>query len=50
MEKVKADLKNGDISEDEKAKSEDDIQKLTDKYVGQIDKTLENKEKEILNI
>ena len=50
MDKVKADLKNGDITEDEKAKNEDDIQKLTDKYVGEIDKILENKEKEIMNI
>lgn len=50
MEKIKADLKNGDITEDEKAKSEDDVQKLTDKYVAQIDKILENKEKEIMNI
>jgi len=50
MEKVKADLKNGDITEDEKSKSEDDVQKLTDKYIAEIDKTLENKEKEIMNI
>ena len=50
MEKVKADLKNGEITEDERAKSEDNIQKLTDKYVAEIDKILESKEKEILNI
>ena len=50
MEKIKADLKNGEITEDEKAKSEDNVQKLTDKYVAEIDKLLENKEKEIMSI
>jgi len=50
MEKIKSDLKNGDITEDEKSKSEDNVQKLTDKYVAEIDKILENKEKEIMNI
>ena len=50
MEKVKADLKNGDITEDERTKLEDDVQKLTDKFIAEIDKMLENKEKEIMNI
>ena len=50
MEKIKNDLKNGDITEDEKSKSEADVQKLTDKYVAEIDKIYENKEKEIMNI
>ena len=50
MDKVKADLKNSEITEDEKNKKEEDIQKLTDKYVAEIDKILENKEKEIINI
>lgn len=50
MEKIKSDLKNGDITEDEKTKSEDNVQKLTDKFVAQIDKILEDKEKEIMNI
>ena len=50
MEKIKADLKNGEITEDEKTKSEDNVQKLTDKYVAEIDKMLENKEKEIMSI
>ena len=50
MEKIKNDLKNGEITEDEKTKLENDVQKLTDKYVAQIDKIYENKEKEIMNI
>lgn len=40
--------KNGDISEDELKDNEDKIQKLTDKYVGQIDKAVESKSKEIM--
>ena len=50
MDKVKNDLKNGDITEDEKTKQENDIQKLTDKYVAEIDKMLQTKENEILTI
>ena len=37
-------------SEDEKKVFEDKIQKLTDKYVEEVDKLLENKEKEIMSI
>ena len=37
-------------SEDEKKVFEDKIQKLTDKYVEEVDKMLENKEKEIMSI
>ncbi len=42
--------KNGDISEDELADNEDKIQKLTDKYVGQIDKAVDAKSKEIMTV
>ena len=42
--------KNGDISEDELKDNEDKIQKLTDKYVGQIDKAIESKSKEIMTV
>ena len=42
--------KNGDISEDERKDNEDKIQKLTDKYVGQIDKAVESKSKEIMTV
>ena len=38
------------ISEDERKKAEDDVQKLTDKYVGEIDRITQAKEKEILEI
>lgn len=50
MDTAKAKQKNSEISEDEKSNLEDKIQKLTDKYIAEIDKILENKEKEIMNI
>ena len=50
MDTVKDEQKRSEITEDEKADFEDKIQKLTDKYVAEIDKILENTEKEIMNI
>lgn len=50
METVKTKQKNSEITEDDKARKEEEIQKLTDKYIAQIDKVLENKEKEIMSI
>ncbi len=43
-------LKDKEISEDEARNAEDAIQKLTDKYVAEIDKLLEAKEKEMMEI
>ncbi len=43
-------LKDKEISEDESRKAEDNIQKLTDKYIAEIDKLLEAKEKEMMEI
>ncbi|MFZ0391813.1 MAG: ribosome recycling factor [Calditrichia bacterium] len=40
--------KNHDISEDERDKRLDDIQKLTDNYIKEVDELYEKKEKEIL--
>jgi ribosome recycling factor len=42
--------KAGDISEDELKDNEDKIQKLTDKYVGLIDKAVDSKSSEILTV
>ena len=50
MDEVKDEQKRSEITEDQKADFEDKIQKLTDKYVAEIDKMLENKEKEIMTI
>ena len=50
MDMVKALNKNSEITEDELRADENKIQKLTDKYVDEIDKLLENKEKEIMTV
>jgi len=42
--------KNKEISEDEKARGEEEVQKMTDKYTKQIDDLLEQKEKEIMEV
>lgn len=42
--------KAGDISEDELKTNEDKIQKMTDKYVGLVDKAIEKKSTEILTV
>lgn len=48
MEALKEDEKKKDISEDERKRAEDEVQKLTDKFVGEADATASAKEKEIL--
>ena len=50
MDNIKDALKKSEITEDEKANLEDKVQKLTDKYVAEIDSLLEKKEKEIMSI
>lgn len=42
--------KDSSITEDELKQAEDQIQKLTDKYVEQIDKITDSKEKEIMTV
>ena len=39
-----------DITEDERKEGEEKIQKMTDKYVAKIDKSVENKSKEIMTV
>ncbi len=48
-EKVKALLKDKEISEDEDRRSQDDIQKMTDAYIKQLDAALADKEKELMD-
>ena len=43
-------LAKQDVSEDEIKELEDQIQKLTDKYIADIDKAVENKTKEIMTV
>lgn len=42
--------KNGDISEDEHRRYEDDVQGLTDKYIEEVDNILAKKEKDITEV
>jgi ribosome recycling factor len=48
MENLKDDEKKKDISEDERKRSEDDVQKLTDAHVAETDAVVAAKVKEIL--
>ena len=50
IDEAKSMQKNSEMSEDELKVAEDDIQKLTDKYVEEVDKILEKKEKEVMSI
>lgn len=43
-------LKSKDISEDEERRAQDEIQKLTDKYVAEVDAALAVKEKDLMEI
>ncbi len=47
---IKAKMKDGDVSEDEGHRLLDEVQKLTDKYVEQIDALLKAKEAEVLEV
>ena len=48
MEALKEDEKKKEISEDDRKRSEDEVQKLTDKYVAETDEAVEKKTQEIL--
>ena len=43
-------VKDKEISEDDERRAQDDIQKLTDKYVAEIDKMLQVKEAELMAV
>ncbi|MCJ8146955.1 ribosome recycling factor [Acinetobacter sp. A3.8] len=47
---VKDLLKEKEISEDDERRAGDDIQKLTDKYVAEVDKRLADKEAELMQV
>ena len=50
IDEAKLKQKDGEITEDELKQAENEIQKITDKSVDEIDKILENKEKEVMSI
>jgi len=47
---IKELLKEKEISEDEERKGQDDVQKITDRFVAEIDKLLGVKEKDLMEI
>lgn len=50
MDAFKKQQKANEITEDELTTSENNIQKLTDKFVGEIDKLIEQKSSEVLSV
>jgi len=50
MDDIKKKLKDKEITEDDARGQEDDLQKLTDKKIKEIDEILEKKEKELLEV
>lgn len=49
-EKIKTLKKNNEVTDDEAKKGEDDVQKVTDSFVKEIDRLIQAKEKEIMSI
>ena len=49
-DKLKKLEKNHEISEDENHKATDDVQKMTDKFVAEIDKVAQVKEKDMMDV
>ena len=45
---IKTLLKEKEITEDDEHRAQDDIQKITDKYIAQVDQLLEGKEKDLM--
>ncbi len=50
MDQLKKSEKAEHFSEDERKRGEQDLQKLTDKYIAEVDKLLSLKEKEIMEV
>ncbi len=50
IESAKSEQKEGNMTEDELKQAEDQIQKLTDKSIEEIDKILADKEKEVMSV
>ncbi len=47
-EQLKAAEKNGELPEDDSRRAQDEVQKLTDKYIAEVDRLLAAKEEEIM--
>ena len=48
MESLKEDEKKKEISEDDRKRKEEEVQKVTDRFIAEVDTAAENKEKEIM--
>lgn len=48
MDALKSQEKSGDISEDDQHRFSDEIQKITDKFIGKVEEMVEKREKEIM--
>ena len=49
-DKLKSEQKDGALTEDELKRNQEEVQKLTDKYIKEIDGMLANKEQEIMQV
>jgi ribosome recycling factor len=49
-EELKKLLKDSELTEDEESKASEELQKLTDSYIAKVNQTLEEKEKEIMEV
>jgi ribosome recycling factor len=47
---IKAQQKAGDVSEDDARREQDEVQKLTDRYVEKIDELMKHKEAEVMEV
>ena len=47
---LKALLKEGDVSEDDEMRAQDEVQKMTDKSIADIDRLVAEKEKELMSV
>tara|TARA_Y100001968_G_scaffold320619_1_gene353831 strand:+ start:1467 stop:2015 length:549 start_codon:yes stop_codon:yes gene_type:complete len=50
IEKIKRQEKEGELSEDQSRDEQDEVQKLTNKFINEIDKILSQKEADILKV
>jgi ribosome recycling factor len=49
-DEIKKLLKDSKVTEDEESKTSSELQKLTDRYIGNVDKAVKDKEKEIMEV
>jgi ribosome recycling factor len=49
-EEIERDQKSGDVSEDDMRRGEKELQKMTDRFIGEVDDMLQRKEAELLEV